>query len=218
MWCIGRLTVEYRERMHALCDLYTQPRDPQQPVVCVDEKSKQLLRSSRPSLPERSGQITKEDYEYVRRGTRNIFMAVEPLGGCRETAVTVRRTKADFVYFICGLLEGTYRHVTKLHLVLDNLNTHFRSSFEEVLGDKAAAVLQRIELHHTPKHASWLNLAELELGIMERQCTGRRLASAELLASELQAWQQQRNEARALLHWSFTRQDADRKLGRHYVT
>lgn len=218
MWCIGRLTAEYRERMHALCDLYARPRDPQQPVVCVDEKSKQLLRSSRPSVPERSGQITKEDYEYVRRGTRNIFMAVEPLGGHRETAVTARRTKADFVHFVCGLLEGAYRHVTKLHLVLDNLNTHFRSSFEAVLGEKAAAVLQRIELHHTPKHASWLNLAELELGIMERQCTGRRLASADLLASELHAWQQQRNEAGARLHWSFTRQDADRKLGRHYVT
>lgn len=169
-------------------------------------------------MPGRSGQITKEDYEYARRGTRNIFMAVEPLAGHGETAVTVRRTKADFVHFVCRLLDGTYRHVTKLHLVLDNLNTHFRRSFEEVLGEKASAVLQRIELHHTPKHASWLNLAELELGIMERQCTGRRLASAELLATELQAWQQQRNDAAACLHWSFTRQDADRKLARHYVT
>lgn len=218
MWCIGRLTTEYRERMHALCDLYAQPHDPQQPVVCLDEKSKQLLRSSRPGLPERPSQVTKEDYEYVRRGTRNIFLAVEPLGGHREAAVTARRTKADFVHFVCGLLDGAYRHVTKLHLVLDNLNTHFRGSFEAVLGAKAAAVLQRIEFHHTPKHASWLNLAELELGIMERQCTGRRLASPELLAAELHAWQQQRNDAKACLHWSFTRQDADRKLGRHYVT
>jgi len=103
----------------------------------------------------------------VRRGTRNIFLAVEPLAGHRETAVTVRRTKADFVQFVCGLLDGAYRHVTKLHLVLDNLNTHFRRSFEETLGPNAPAMLQRLELHHTPKHASWLNLAELELGIMD---------------------------------------------------
>lgn len=218
MWCVGRLTTEYRERMHALCDLYAQPHDSQQPVVCLDEKSKQLLRSSRPSLLERPGQATKEDYEYVRRGTRNIFLAVEPLGGHRETAVTARRTKAEFVRFVCGLLDGAYRHVTKLHLGRDNLNTHFRRSCEKVLGDQAAAVLQRLELHHTPKHASWLNLAELELGIMERQGTGRRLATPELLAAELHAWQQQRNDAKACLRWSFTRQDADRKLGRHYVT
>jgi len=132
--------------------------------------------------------------------------------------MTTRRTKADFVRFVCGLLDGSYRHVTKLHLVLDNLNTHFVRSFEEVLGEKAAAVLERIELHHTSKHASWLNLAELELGIMERQCTGRRLATPDLLAAELQAWQQHRNAARACLHWSFTRQDADRKLSAHYVT
>ena len=218
MGCIGRLTTEYRERMHALCELYARPHDPQQPVVCLDEKSKQLLGSSRAGVPERPGQITKEDCGYVRRGTRNIFMAVEPLGGHRETSVTARRTKVDFVQFVCGLLDGAYRHVTKLHLVLDNLNTHLARSFHEVLGEQAAAVLQRMELHHTPKHASWLNLAELELGIMERPCTGRRLATAGLLMAELQAWQQQRHNAKACLRWSFTHQDADRKLGRHYVT
>jgi len=156
MWCIGRLTAEYRERMHALCDLYGRAPDPAEPVVCVDEKSKQVLRSSRPELPARPGQIAKQDYEYVRRGTRNIFMAVEPLGGHRETSVTARRTKVDFVHFVCGLLAGTYSHVTKLHLVLDNLNTHFRTSFEEVPGVQADAVLARVEFHHTPKHASWL--------------------------------------------------------------
>jgi hypothetical protein len=218
MWCIGRITTEYRERMYALCDLYGRAYDPREPVVCIDEKSKQVLRSSRPSLAARPGKCTKEDYEYVRRGTRNIFMAVEPLGGHREASVTVRRTKVDFVEFVCGLLAGTYRHVKKLHLVLDNLNTHFRASFEEVLGAKAKAVLARMEFHHTPKHASWLNLAELELGIMEGQCTGRRFDSAEQLAAELRAWQRQRNKAKRKTKWSFTRQDADRKLGRHYVT
>lgn len=218
MWCIGRLTAEYRKRMYALCDLYGRGHDPAQPVVCIDEKSKQVLRSSRPSLPARPGQCTKEDYEYVRRGTRNIFMAVAPLGGHRETSVTNRRTKVDFVQFVCGLLSGTYRHVEKLHLVLDNLNTHFRASFHEVLGPKAKAVLSRIQFHYTPKHASWLNLAELELGIMERQCTGRRFDNADQLETELRAWQRQRNAANKKVKWSFTRQDADRKLGRHYVT
>jgi len=218
MWCIGRITAEYRERMESLCVLYAQPHNARQPVVCVDEKSKQLHGASRPALPLHPGHIAKEDYEYVRRGTGNIFLAVEPLGGHRETAVTARRTKADFVQFVCGLLAGAYRHATKLHLVLDNLNTHFRGSFEEVLGAKAAGVLRRLEFHYTPKHASWLNMAELELGIMERQCTARRLPDLITLASELAMWQRDRNAAKICLHWKFTRQDAKRKLGRHYVT
>lgn len=218
MWCIGRITEEYRERMYALCDLYTRPYDRKQPVVCIDEKSKQLLASSRPTLPGGPGQVTKQDYEYRRKGTCNIFMAVEPQAGHRETLVTARRTKPDFVHFVVGLLQGAYAHVTKLHLVLDNLNTHFCRSFQEVLGDQAPAVLRRLEFHYTPKHASWLNLAELELGIMERQCTGRRLPLQELLASELAVWQRRRNRSRCRLTWTFTREIADRKLGRHYVT
>ena len=217
MWCIGSLTAEYRERMHALCDLYGQAHNPAEPVVCVDEKSKQVVRASRPELAARPGQCAKQDYEYVRGGTRNIFMAVEPSGGHRETAVTARRTKSDFVHFVCGLLSGTYQHVAKLHLVLDNLNTHFRRSFEEVLGARADAVLARVEFHHTPKHASWLNLAEQELGVMERQCTGRRFTHPTELDTELRAWQRKRNADKITLNWSFTRDAADRKLGRHYV-
>jgi len=218
MWCIGSLTAEYRERMHALCDLYGQAHNPAEPVVCVDEKSKQVVRASRPELAARPGQCAKQDYEYVRGGTRNIFLAVEPSGGHRETAVTARRTKADFVHFVCGLLGGTYQHVAKLHLVLDNLNTHFRRSFEEVLGARADAVLARVEFHHTPKHASWLNLAEQELGVMERQCTGRRFTHPTELDTELRAWQRKRNADKITLNWSFTRDAADRKIGRHYVT
>lgn len=115
MRCIGSLTAEYRERMHALFDLYRQARKPAEPVVCIDEKSKQILRSSRPELALRPGQCAKQDYEYVCGGTRNIFMAVEPLGGHREATVTVRRTKSDFVHFVCGLLRGTYQHVETQH-------------------------------------------------------------------------------------------------------
>jgi hypothetical protein len=219
MWCIGKITAEYRQRMEALCDLYARPYDAQEPVVCLDEKSKQLLRSSRPDLAAQPGQVAKQDYEYRRKGTCNLFVAVEPQGGHREVAVTARRTKVDFVQFICGLMTTVYAGVRKLHLVLDNLNTHFAASFEQVLGaEEAAPILARLDFHHTPKHASWLNMAELEIGILEKQCTGRRLESRELVASEVAAWQARRNREKHGIQWKFTRQDAERKLGRHYVT
>ena len=217
MWCIGQITSEYRQRMYALCDLYARPYDPQEPVVCLDEKSKQLLACSRPEIQAKPGHSAKQDYEYRRKGTRNIFVAVEPKGGHREAAVTARRTKVDFVRFVEGLLSTVYAGARTLHLVLDNLNTHFRTSFEEVLGPAAVPLLERLEFHYTPKHASWLNMAEVEIGIMERQCTGRRLNSEGLLASEVAVWQQRRNENKWGIEWTFTRQDADRKLGRHYV-
>jgi hypothetical protein len=218
MWCIGKITAEYRERMDALCDLYARPYDPQEPVVCLDEKSKQLLQSSRLDIPARPGQTAKQDPEYRRRGTCNIFLAVEPKGGHREARVTARRTKVDFVQFVCGLLTVAYVGVRKLHLVLDNLNTHFRSSFEEVLGTAAVATLERVEFHYTPKHASWLNMSELEIGIMEKQCTGKRLGNRSQVADEVAAWQNSRNAQRRGINWTFTREDADRKLARHYIT
>lgn len=219
MWCIGKITAEYRQRMYGLCDLYARPYDAQEPVVCMDEKSKQLLRSSRPDLEAKPGQVAKQDYEYGREGTCNLFVAVEPKAGHREVAVTARRTKGDFVQFICGLMGTVYAGVRKLHLVLDNLNTHFASSFEEVLGAEAATpILARLDFHHTPKHASWLNMAELEIGIMEKQCTGRRLDNRTLVTHEVSAWQKRRNGEKRRIHWKFTSQDADRKLGRHYVT
>lgn len=218
MWCVGKITAEYRERMYALCELYARPYDPEEPVVCLDEKSKQLLESSRPDIAERPGQIAKQDYEYRRRGTCNIFVAVEPKGGHREAHVTGRRTKVDFVEFVSGLVTKVYLGARKLHLVLDNLNTHFRSSFEEVLGAAATSILDRIEFHYTPKHASWLNMSELEIGIMERQCTAQRLSNQSEVAAEVTAWQNRRNAENRQINWTFTRADADRKLGRHYVT
>ena len=218
MWCVGQITEEYRQRMYALLELYARPYDPRAPVICVDEKSKQLLEQTRPALPAKPGAVAKEDYEYARAGTCNIFVAVEPKGGRRHTAVTVRRAKPDFVAFICELLDTVYAGVEKIHLVVDNLNTHFARCFEEVLGPQAAAlILARLEFHYTPKHASWLNMAELEIGVMERQCTGRRLASSAIVATELAAWQLRRNKAGQTIEWTFTRTDADRKLSRHYV-
>ncbi len=133
--------------------------------------------------------------------------------------MSARRTKVDFVHFVRGLLEGVYAHVRMLHVVLDNLNTHFAPSFVEVLGpQEAAKLLKRIEFHYTPKHASWLNMAELEIGIMERQCSAGRIKSPQLLAGELAIWQEQRNAQKHGIHWGFSRADADRKLSRHYIT
>lgn len=219
MWCIGKITAEYRQRMYDLLELYARPYQASEPVVCMDEKSKQLLEQTRRPLPAKAGVVAKEDYEYKRAGTRNLFVAVEPRGRHREVAVTARRTKPDFVQFIGRLVETVYAQAGKIHLVLDNLNTHFRSSFIEVLGAEQAGVfLARVEFHYTPKHASWLNMAEIEIGILERQCIDRRMPSETVLAAEVAAWQDRRNKAKAGIEWKFTRQDADKKLSRHYVS
>jgi len=219
MWCIGRITAEYRERMYDLLGLYAKPYDAAEPVVCLDEKSKQLLQQTRRPIAATPGQIAKEDYEYKRAGTRNLFVAVEPKGGHRAVEVTQRRTKPDFVRFVTFLALEVYAQARKIHLVMDNLNTHFRASFEETMGmEAAAAFLSRLEFHYTPKHASWLNMAEIEIGILDRQCTGRRIGDEAALRSEVSAWEQRRNEAGSRIEWKLTRQDADRKLARHYVT
>jgi len=219
MWCIGRMTEEYQQRMNRLLALYARAYNPQEPVVCLDEKSKQLLEHTRRPLAAQAGVPAKEDYEYRRQGTCNIFVAVEPKGGQRRAEVTARRTKVDFVGFVRKLVGSVYAGARKVHLVLDNLNTHFRASFEEVMGaEQAQAFLARVEFHYTPKHASWLNMAELEIGIMERQCTARRMGSFGLVATEIAAGQTRRNREQRKIEWTFTQQDADRKLARHYVS
>ena len=219
MWCIGALTEEYRQRMYALLDLYARPLCKAEPVICIDEKSLQLIADSRAPLPPAAGSPAKQDYEYVRHGTTNLFVAVEPKGGHRTVEVTAHRGKTDFVAFVSDLLTNDYAKARRVHLVLDNLNTHFRKSFVDVLGKRAAAkLLRRVQFHYTPKHASWLNMAEIEIGILSRQCLDRRIASRELLQTEVDAWQQARNVEARTIDWKFTRQDADRKLGRHYVS
>ena len=219
MWCIGSLTEEYRRRMYDVLELYARPYRAQEPVICIDEKSKQLIRDSRAPLPMKPGRPAKCDYEYVREGTCNVFVAVEPKAGRRRIEVTERRTKPEFVGFVRQLLERTYASARKVHLVLDNLNTHFRSCFEEVLGRSAAHVLlRRVEFHYTPKHASWLNMAEIEIGVLERQCLARRLTDRATARREVNAWERRRNAEGRTIEWTFTRQDADRKLGCHYVS
>ena len=218
MWCIGALTEEYRSRMYALLELYARPMSRDEPVICIDEKSLQLIGHSRAPLLMNSRSPAKVDYEYVRNGTTNLFVAVEPKAGQRIVSVTEHRGKVDFVAFIGDLLTNAYAKARRVHLVVDNLNTHFRKCFDDVLGRRAATkLLRRVHFHYTPKHASWLNMAEIEIGILSRQCLDRRVASRHLLQSEVHAWQQARNAAQRTIEWTFTRQDADQKLGRHYV-
>ena len=219
MWCVGRLTEEYRQRMYALLDLYARPFQLDEPVVCVDEKSKPLLKHSRAPLPIKPAAPMKMDYEYVRAGTCNLFVAVEPKGGRRTVRVTEHGAKTDFVAFVQHLLEQVYTTAQRVHVVIDNLNTHFRKCFEEVLGiQEAQALLHRVEFHYTPKHASWLNMAEIEIGILERQCLDRRLPDQTTLIAEVDAWQTRRHAEHRCIDWAFTRQDADQKLARHYVS
>ena len=164
------------------------------------------------------GVAAKDDYEYVRKGTSNLFVAVEPKAGQRVVSVTEHRGKVDFVGFIATLLGGVYATARQVHIVLDNLNIHFKKCFEDVLGCRAAdKLLRRVQFHYTPKHASWLNMAEIEIGILSRQCLDRRLPDRQTLQHEVDRWQHARNAARRTIEWKFTRQDADRKLGRHYV-
>jgi len=208
MWCIPKLNDEFRERMEDLLDLYAEPYDPQRPVICLDEKSKQLLGDSRPSLPAGPGKTAVQDYEYVRKGTRNIFVAVEPKGGKRVTEVTGRRTKGDYALFVERVLE-TYPDAEVVRLVQDNLNTHGIHSLVETFGvRKAKRLWKRVETHPTPKHASWLNMAEIEIGILGKQCLGRRIASAKELSREVQAYTDRRNEERGAITWRFSRERA----------
>lgn len=218
MWCIGTLDETYRKRMYHLLELYAQPYNPLEPVVCIDEKSKQLIAHTRTPLPPSPGKDAKVDYEYKRNGTRNLFFCVEPLAGKRVVEVTEQRKKADFVAFIKTLLTHHYPDVRRLHIVLDNLNTHFEKSFTDTLSEEEAqAILSKVTFHYTPTHASWLNMAEIEIGIFDRQGIKGRIPTEKKLTDRINALAERRNAQKAKIHWTFTKEKADLKLGKHYV-
>jgi len=218
MWCIGKITPEYLKRMYDILDLYQEPYNPKKPVIGVDEKSKQLLGEKRMPIPLRPGKIEKYDYEYVRNGSANIFVAVEPKYGKRITRVTEHRTKKDFANFMRDMV-WSYPIAEKLRIVLDNLNTHFESSFYEAFEKiEADSILSKLEFHYTPKHASWLNVAEIEIGALDAQCTGRRMRNISFLREEVKACTKMRNKEKCKIDWRFTKEDADKKLAKHYVT
>lgn len=218
MWCIAEITKEYRKRMYKVLALYARPYDKKYPVVCMDEKSKQLMQDVRGVIPLKPGSPEKYDSEYCRKGTRNIFVAVEPLAGKRKIKVTLQRKKSDFAYFIKELITHAYSHAKKIRLVLDNLNVHFAASFYETFSKREAdRLLRKIEFYYTPKHGSWLNMAEIEINMMDRECLNRRIGEADLLESEVEYWAQQRNKTSKKINWSFTKKQADVKLSKHYV-
>jgi len=218
MWVIPKLTPEFIERMEDVLDLYAKPYDPSEPVLCFDEKSKQLLEDTRTPIPAGPNHLRKNDYTYKRNGVRNIFLAVEPKGGYRQVQETARRTRQYFAHEIDRLLKlPRYRISKTIHLVCDNLNTHNEKSFTQTFTEKKARrILSRIRFHYTPKHASWLDMAEIELSILERQCLKKRIPTQEVLSQEIALWQQRRNRAHATIHWKFTIQDA-RKAFKDYT-
>lgn len=218
MWCIATITPEYRERMYRLLDLYEEGYDPVRPVVCMDEKSKQLIEDARRPIAMKAGGPARHDYEYRRKGTRNIFVAVEPKAGRRTITVTATRKKRDFAVFIRDLAQNEYGGAKEVRIVLDNLNTHFEKSFYETFPkEEADRILARTSFFYTPKHGSWLNMAEIEINMMDRECLGQRIGSEELLEQRLRPWTAERNTERKKINWTFTKQDADRKLSKHYA-
>lgn len=215
MWCVGEMDEEYVRRMHDLLDLYEKEYNPLEPVICFDEKSKQLIGQVKEVI---RGKVTKEDYNYKRNGTRNIFMAVEPKGGKRLAEVTLQRTKKDLALFIKRLLDEEYPEADMIHLVMDNLNTHNESSFYETFPkEEAQRLLGKLTFHYTPKHASWLNMAEIEIGVMDRQAIKGRIGDEATLKRQVAIWQGQRNYKRVGIKWTFSREKADEKLGKHYI-
>jgi hypothetical protein len=185
--------------------------------VCLDEQSKQLIRETRTPIPAKPGQPERVDYEYERNGTANLFMTFEPLAGRRRVTVTDRRTKIDFAHVIRALVDEQYPTADKVVLVMDNLNTHRLSSLYEAFApDEARRLIGRLEVHHTPKHGSWLNMAETELSVLGSQCLDRRIGEKDRLRSEVAAWEHRRNTAKCRVDWQFTNADARVKLKRLY--
>jgi len=205
--------------MEDILELYHRPYDPNKPLICMDETSKQLVKETRMPIAAIAGQPARYDYEYERNGVCNIFMFYEPFGGKRYVAITDRRTKKDWAIQLKELLDVRFPTQEKIVLVMDNLNTHNGSSLYETFSPKEARrLLNRLELHYTPKHGSWLNIAEIELRVLSGQCLNRRIPDRQVLENEVAAWQDQRNFKQAKVDWRFSNDDARIKLKRLYPT
>lgn len=203
--------------MEDILDVYQRPYDAQRPVVCMDEASKQLLEDKRKPLGACPGRVEREDYEYSRQGVANLFLAFEPLAGWRHLEVTEQRKRQDWARFIRDLVDQQYAQAERIVLVMDNLNTHSPASLYETFPpEEAWRIAQRLEIHYTPKHGSWLNMAEGELSILQGQCLDRRIATVESLRQETAAWEKQRNTKAIGANWQFTTKDARVKLRKLY--
>jgi DDE superfamily endonuclease len=205
--------------MEHILELYQKPYDPKRPMTCFDEKSIQLLAHLTDPLLLKPGQALRQDYEYKRNGTRNLFLFVEPKAGFRQVLVTNRRTKRDFAFAMRYLVDVIYPDAECIDVVMDNLNTHHYHSLVEFFGKQEAdRIMARLEFHYTPEHASWLNMAEIELSILSKQCLARRIPSEWKLATEIVIWEQARNEKKAKIRWNFTVDDARKVFKEHYPT
>ncbi len=205
--------------MEEVLDLYAEPYDPAYPVVCVDEKSVQLLRETHPPLPMTPAHPRRYDYTYQRNGTRNLFVFFQPGTGWRHVQVTAQRTKLDFAQCLKELVDVYFPTAERIRLVVDNLNTHTPAVLYEAFPPaEAQRLLSRLEFHYTPKHGSWLNMAEIEIAILSKQCLGRRLPDDERLQQEVAAWETKQNAQQATVHWQFTTTDARTKLKHLYPT
>ncbi len=203
--------------MEDVLDVYEMPYDPAYPVVCMDESSKQLIGEVAAPIPAAPGRPERIDHEYVRNGVASIFLEVEPLAGKRHVEVTERRTAVDWACYVRDLLEVRYPDAIKVRLVMDNLNTHSTASFYQAFEPAMARHLaERLEIHHTPKHGSWLNMAEIELSVLSGQCINRRIPDRQTLADEIASWEDRRNARQGKIRWQFTTSDARTKLQRLY--
>jgi hypothetical protein len=216
-WCIPTVGAEYVWRMEDVLGVYERPYHSLRPQVCFDEKSTQLIAETRRPLPAKPGQPERYDYEYQRKGTANLFVFFQPLAGWRKVLMTDRRTKIDFAECMRYLVDEVFPEAESIVLVLDNLNTHTPASLYEAFEPaEAKRILDRLEFHYTPKHGSWLNMVEIEIGVLSGQCLDRSLPDREMLAAEVGAWERSRNEQRATVNWRFSTADARVRLKRLY--
>ena len=217
-WCIPpEQSGAFVWRMEDVLDVYCRPYDPKRPQICLDEASKQLLADARPGQPAAPDRVKREDYEYERGGVCNLFLWCEPLRGQRHVTVTERRTKVDWAHVIKDMVDVHYPDAERIVLVLDNLNTHTPAALYEAFPPaEAKRLTDKLEIHHTPKHGSWLNIAEIELSTMSGQCLNRRIPDREALAREVAAWEKERNALGGPVKWRFTTEDARVKLKQLY--
>lgn len=205
--------------MEDVLEVYHRPHDPKRPQVCFDEGTKQQTKETRLSLPTKPGSIAKYDYEYERNGTSNLFVFFAPLESWRHIKVTDRRTMIDFAYCMRDLVDIHFPEAEKIVLVMDNLNTHkFASLYEAFEPEEARRIIEKLEIHYTPKHGSWLNMAEIELSVLQRQSLKARIPDQATLVEKVAAWQNRRNTSDASINWRFTTEDARIKLYRLYPT
>ncbi len=205
--------------MEDVLDVYTRPYDPRRPQVCLDETSRQLLGDVVPPQPAAPGRAARQDYEYARGGVCNLFLVTEPLRGWRHVTVSDRRTRLDWAHCVRDLVDVHYPDAERIVLVLDNLNTHTPASLYEAFAPaEAKRLADKLEIHHTPKHGSWLNMAEIELSALARQCLSRRIARPDTLKRHIQHWEERRNAAATTVQWQFTTADARIKLRSLYTS